>query len=161
MSRHTEIRWETQDGTVISYLAPNFEVRPVSDNDLKGAPRPRGEPAILRDFQLFNDEITLQGEFLNSDEYPDSHASDVEALIGSSPATAREQINRIMYYIHSVGGPYHLYEGTDEYTAANKSETDWENGVFPKVQLDQFRRPSQGGFSRFEYMIKFRLGVRD
>jgi len=158
VSDHTNIRLETTGGTVIAYFAPNFTVRPVLDNDLKGGRRPREQPPVTKDLQLIKPEISIQGAFEHSDELPEPHRNDLQTLFGSSTVTARDQINRIRDFMNQ-GGPFVLYDGPDEYSATSSSGVDRANGVFPVVNIDQFRPPSQAGHSRAQYTVKMRVGV--
>lgn len=167
-NEHRNIRLE-KNGTVIAYLAPNFEVNPVASNDLKpggGKPLPRNRPTRIRDLRVISDEVTVQGEFHDTHDpdsgtaaLPSGHISDLESLFGTTPVTARMQVNRIRDFLHTTGGPYELYEGNDQYTATTESEVDWANGIFPTVFVDQFRPPSMGGHRRMEYMIKMKVGT--
>jgi len=160
MSNHTEIRLEeVGSSTVIAYFAPNFEVRPTLDNDLKGNPLPRAETEIVRDLRLIQHEVTVQGVFEDSRNLPDAHKTDLENLFGTAPVTPRMQVNRIEEYMFNVGGPFEFYEGNDEYTATSQSGIDWANGVKPVVNISQFRPPSNAGLSRFEYMVQLKPGV--
>jgi hypothetical protein len=159
MSEHTNFRLETPGGDVVAYFAPNFEVQPAFKNDLFEAERTQNEPTVVRDNQLFSHKLSVQGVFEDTDNLPPDHASDVEAMIGSSPATARDQVNRLVHYATQVGGPFHLYEGGDEYTATSAEAMDVESGVYPVVQIESVKPPSQGGLSRFEYAVEFVVGV--
>jgi len=160
MSDHTEIRLEeVGSDTVVAYFAPNFEVRPVLDNDLKGQPLPRQRTEIVRDLRIIQHEVTVQGIFMDSRNVPKPHKDALESTFGTSPVTPRMQVNRIEYYMFAEGGPFEFYEGDDEYTATEQSGIDWENGIKPVVNIDQFRPPSNAGVSRFEYMLKFKPGV--
>lgn len=159
MSDHTEVRLETPGGDVVAYFAPNFEVQPSFDNDLFTAERAADRPSVVRDNRQFSHDLAVEGVFEDSDNLPDAHRSDVETMVGSSPATARQQVNRLVHYATQVGGPFYLYEGTDEYTAESASAVDVANGVYPSVQIASIEPPSQGGLSRFEYSVKFVVGV--
>lgn len=162
MADHTEVRLEkpTDDGSeVVAYFAPNFEVQPSFDNDLFTAERAAERPTVARDNRQYSHELAVEGVFEDSDRLPDAHRSDVEAMIGSSPATARQQVNRLVHYATTVGGPFHLYEGSDEYTAESADAVDVANGVYPVVQIASIQPPSQGGLSRFEYSVQFVVGV--
>ncbi len=163
MTNHTAVRLEKHfdDGTtdVVAYFAPNFEVRPSFSNDLFTATQPNENPAVARDNRTYSHEVEVSGSFEHSDNLPAAHASDVESLVGSTPATARDQVNRLVYYATQVGGPFRLYEGADEYTATTASDVDVANGVFPVVQIDQIDPPSEGGIARQEYSVSFVVGV--
>lgn len=159
MSDHADVRLETPDGTPVAYFAPNFEVQPSFDNDLFTAERTQSDPSIVRDNQRYSHELSVHGVFEDSDRLPPDHADAVEAMVGSAPATARDQVNRLVHYATEVGGPFHLYEGGDEYTATSHTETDVENGVYPVVQIRSVEPPSQGGFSRHDYSVRFVVGV--
>lgn len=163
MADHTEVRLEkpreNAANEVVAYFAPNFEVQPSFDNDLFTAERAADRPAVVRDNRQYSHELSIQGVFEDSDRLPQAHRDDVEALVGSSPATARQQVNRLVYYATQVGGPFHLYEGDDEYTAESTGAVDIENGVYPAVQIASIEPPSQGGLSRFEYSVQFVAGV--
>jgi len=159
MSDHTEIRLETTGGTVIAYFAPNFEVRPTLDNDLKGNPLPRGETEIVRDLRLIQHEVTVQGIFEDSRNLPEAHKNDLESLFGTAPVTPRMQVNRIEDFMYNEGGPFNFYEGNDSYTKTDDANIDWANGEKPVVNISQFRPPSDGGLSRFEYMVQLKPGV--
>lgn len=162
MSNHTDIRLETTGGTVVAYLAPNFEVTPVVDNDLKGGPKGRGDPQIVRDFQFITHEVTAQGVFESSANLPDAHATDLENLFGTSPVTARDQVNRVVHYMTDAneGGPFYFYDEGDQYTAETEGAVDPQNGVYPAVAIEQFRPPAaQPGVARHEYTIKMQVGL--
>lgn len=159
MSDHTNVRLETPDGTAVAYFAPNFEVKPKFTNDLHTAERTDDVAAIARDNLRYSHELSVQGAFEHSDNLPAAHADDVEALVGSSPATARDQVNRLVYFATRVGGPFHLYEGTDEYTATDRSQVDVRGGVYPVVQISDIKPPSQAGLPRFEYAVDFVVGL--
>lgn len=168
MSDHTEIRLK-KNGTVVAYLAPNFEVNPVDDNSLVpggGEALPGDRPTRVRDQQLIRSQITVQGSFepthdpdTGTPNLPQAHIDDLQSLFDKQLVTARDQVNRIRSYLHTVGGPFELYEGEDEYTATTGSDVDWEEGTFPVVQISQFRPPSMGGHRNFEYMIEFVVGT--
>lgn len=160
MSAFDEIRLE-KDGTVVMYLAPNASVRPVASNDLQVKRRPRGRPAIARDVARWKDEIVLRGNFEDSDQLPEDHEAALVALDSdwSAPVSARQQVNRIDHFVHEVGGPFELYEGGNQYTATDPSEVDRRAGVFPTVQISEFRPPSDAGGSRYEYTLKCVQGV--
>ncbi|NEU57107.1 hypothetical protein [Halorussus sp. MSC15.2] len=163
MADHTEVRLEkpreNADDDVVAYFAPNFEVQPSFDNDLFTAERATSRPTVARDNQQYSHELSVEGVFEDSDRLPDAHRADVEAMVGSSPATARQQVNRLVHYATQVGGPFYLYEGTDEYTAESTAAMDVQNGVYPAVQIASVEPPSQGGLSRFEYSVQFVVGV--
>lgn len=166
MADHTDIRLE-KNGDVVAYFAPNSEAVGVADNSLEpkgGAPLPGDRPQRVRDFQKISDEVTVQGVFMptHSDgqqNLPDAHVSDLESVFGKSPVTAKDQVNRIRHFMHTQGGPFELYDGSDEYTASGASGIDWENGVFPVVQVSQFRPTSLGGVNRIEYTLKLTVGT--
>lgn len=158
MSDHTNIRLE-KDGTVVAYFAPNFEVTPTLDNDLKGNPLPREDTAIIRDMRLITHELTIQGVFEDSRNLPDAHKTALESLFGTAPVTPRMQANRIESYMFTVGGPFDFYEGNDSYTASQTSALDWESGVKPMVNISQFRPPQEAGMDRWEYVCKLKPGM--
>lgn len=163
MSDHTHTRLETTDGTVIMYLAPNVKYQPVYQNKLHSQARPRGEPQISRDVSMWSTEFTLQGDLQDSDALPQAHEDDLAALDAnwSAPVSAIEQKNRMTHYLIDVGGPFCLYDGDDEYTATSKSEVDRSNGVFPTVQVSEWRPPRDANksASRVGYTLKLQLGV--
>lgn len=160
MSDHTNVRIETTDGTVVAYLAPNFEITPTLKNDLFAQDVTDGK-TVARDNQIVRHEIVAQGAFEHSDSLRSAHASALTSLFGKSPVTARDQVNRIEHYMKYEGGPFHFYEGSDEYTATTQDSVDVQASpaIKPVVQLDEFRPPSEAGLSRFEYMIKMVVGV--
>jgi len=158
MSDHTNVRLETTSGTVVAYLAPNFEMTPALANSLFSQAPGRGDPQIVRDRRQITNELTAQGEFMHSENLPDAHRTDLENLIGSSPVTAMDQINRVVEFMFR-GGPFHLYHKGNEYTATTASGVDYQNGVYPAVNIDTFRPPTRGGFDRGEYTLKFQVGV--
>lgn len=161
---YDNIRMEKRldDGTrdVVAYFAPNFEVNPVLKNDLFAADRPRGRGTVARDNQVYRFEIVIQGSFEDTRNLPDAHADAVAALDSnwSRPVTARQQVNRIKDYLINYGGPFELYEGNDEYTAYDQANADYANGLFPTVQVDEFRPTREMGSPRFEYMVKMIVG---
>lgn len=168
MADHTEIRLE-KGGDVVAYFAPNAEAVGVADNALEpsgGAPLPGNRPQRVRDFQKISDEVTVQGTFMPSHDpntgqpnLPDPHVADLQTVFGQDIVTAKDQVNRIRHFIHAEGGPFELYDGGDEYTAGGSSGVDWENGVFPVVQVSQFRPTSLGGVNRIEYTLKLTVGT--
>jgi len=159
MGDHTDVRLETPDGTVVAYFAPNFEVKPSFGNDLHTAERTGTDPTIVRDNQRYSHDLSVQGVFEDADNLPAAHAADVKSLVGESPATARDQVNRLVHFATQVGGPFHLYEGDDEYTATESSAVDVQAGVYPAVQIADVTPPSQAGLPRFEYNVDFVVGV--
>lgn len=159
MSDHTNVRLETPGGGVVAYFAPNFEVKPTFANDLHEAERSGDDPPVVRDSRRYSHDLSVQGVFEDAANLPAAHAADVEAMVGTSPATARDQVNRLVYYATQVGGPFHLYEGDDEYTATDPADVDLQNGVFPAVQIAEITPPSQAGLPRFEYAVDFVVGV--
>lgn len=175
MSDHTEIRMEhpttsVTGSNVVAYFAPNFEVQPTGNNDLKpegGLPMPRDRPARVRDFREIMHEVTVQGVFEDTHDpesgtpnLPSEHISDLQSMFDTSfPVTARDQVRRVWHYFQNIGGPFELYEGDDEYVHTNPSDVDYLDGEFPVVQISQFRPPSMGGHSRFEYMVQCVVGT--
>jgi len=161
MSDHTHTRIETPGGAVVMYLAPNAKYQPVYQNDLHSQTRPEGEPPISRDIGKWGMEFTLQGDLVDSNDLPQAHEDDLVALDSnwSAPVTAVQQKNRLAYYLIDVGGPFYLYDGADEYTAESASAVDRANGVYPTVQVEEFRPPRDAGMSRLNYTIKFKAGV--
>lgn len=158
MSDYDYIRLETRN-EVVMYFAPNFEVSPVMKNDVFAADRPRGRGTIARDNQMYRMEISIQGEFLGTDELPQPHTEALQDLFGvSGEVTARDQVNRIKDYLLNVGGPFELYDGSDEYSAYEQSAADYADGVFPTVQPDEFRPSREAGTERQQYMLKMVVG---
>ena len=163
MSDYTHTRLE-KDGTVVAYFAPGFEVNPVLKNKLNVIDRPKVDEtetqvSIAMDLFKIRHEVTVQGVFEDSDNLPNDHKNALESLFGHSPVTAREQVNRLRYYMLVKGGAFELYEGSDEYTATSKAEADPQNGIYPTVFIDEIRPTRMGGHSRFNYTIKFVTGV--
>jgi len=162
MSDHTDQRLTTTDGTIIAYLAPTVETNPTIDNDLTGNPIPDSKKTVQRDLRVFSHEIIFQGTFEHSDNLPSAHANDLDTLFGGLPVTARDQVNRIIRYQYEEGGPFHLYDGPDQYTADSESEIDVASGVFPTVQISQIRPQRQdGNFIREGFMLRFAVGLED
>jgi hypothetical protein len=159
MSDHTNVRLETTGGTVIAYLAPNQETTVIDNNDLFEGPRKGGTPSKAIDSQVIQTEISVQGELEHSDNLPDAHATDLETLFGTSPVTALDQVNRIRDYLWEQGGPFYLHADENEYTAESESAVDVANGVYPTVQVDQFRPVRAEGLDRVSYTIKMIVGV--
>lgn len=161
MSDHTHTRLETPGGTVVMYLAPNASYQPVYSNELQSQARPSGKPPISRDIQMWATDFTLRGELVDSDNLPQAHEDDLLALDAdwSAPVSAIEQKNRLTHYLLDVGGPFYLYDGSDEYTAESEAAVDRANGVFPTVQVSEYRPPRDAGQSQVSYTIKFTLGV--
>lgn len=159
MSTHTEARLETRNNAVIAYFAPNETVQPNLQNELFATDPVGDRPTIARDNQRIRYEITLQGHFEHSTNLPQQHASDLQTVFGESPVTARMQINRIKDYMLLEGGPYNLYLYGDEYTKTANADVDPENGVFPTVQVKQFRPPEDAGLARAQYTLKLVVGV--
>lgn len=161
MSDHTHTRLETPDGTVVMYLAPNVKYQPVYQNELHSQTRPEGEPPISRDIGMWGVEFTLQGDLQDSDNLPPAHEDDLVALDPdwTAPVSAIQQKNRLAYYLIDVGGPFYLFDGDDEYTAENAQQVDRQNGVFPTVQVEEFRPPRDAGKPQVGYTIKMKTGV--
>lgn len=155
---HEEIRLQ-KGNDVVAYLAPNFEINPVMKNDLFAADRPRGRGTVARDNQVYRFEIDAQGVFERSDNLPGEHRDALESIFDTSDVvTPRMQVNRVQHYILNEGGPFEFYDGPDEYTAYSVEDADFENGVFPTVQVEEFRPTRQMGRPRFEYMLKLVVG---
>lgn len=167
MSAHTTTRLEMPDGTVVAYLAPSFEVTTVLDNDLFAAPRPRGSPSIVRDFQRLSFEVSIQGQFEHSDQLPAAHVSALESVFGhAAPITAREQVARIRRFtvdrtlINGIRAqPFHLYDDDDEYAYTDASNIDWQAGRYPPVTPVQVRPSDEPGATRWEYTIQLQVGT--
>lgn len=168
MADHTEIRLE-KGGDVVAYFAPNAEANAIADNELEpngGSGLPGDKPARIRDFQKITDEITVQGVFMPTHDaetgqqnLPSDHVDDLQDLFDQDTVTARDQVNRVRQFMHVEGGPFELYDGDDEWTAGTASGVEWENGIFPVVQISQFRPTSIGGISRIEYTLKLQAGT--
>ena len=159
---HEQIRLETLSGETIAYFAPNAETTRSFDNDLtaNALPDQESSPLVL-DFGQWTAEITLQGFFETTEGLPPAHASDVEALVGESPATAKDQLN---YFVANTvfggdGGPYALYDEGDEYTATTDAEVDVEENIYPAVSIEQIQPSLNSGETRESYTVKFRPGV--
>lgn len=165
MSDHTTLRLEhpsTQingNSNVIAYLAPNFKTTPIHDNNVKKYPVPDPEPMRAYDKLTLTDEISVQGVFMHSDNLPTAHQNDLETIFGSLPVTPRQQVNRIREYMHQVGGPYYLYDGSDAYDNETISNVDWSSGQFPTVHIEQFRPPDEAGTERHEYTLKMLIAL--
>lgn len=150
-----EKRMDDGSREVVAYFAPNFEINPVLKNDLFAADRPRGRGTIARDNQVYRYEVVVQGVFEDHWNLPDDHAQALDAI---DARTARQQVNRLKEFLLNEGGPFELYEGFDEYTAYDMDNADYANGVFPTVQVDEFRPTREMGSPRFEYMVQFIVG---
>ncbi len=157
MSNYDAIKLRMQDGTIVAYFAPNFKTVPVEKNDLIVNALPRFTGQKIRDINKWSFEIRLQGAFDHSDNLPDDHSTALETVFGSLPVTARDQINRIRYFARSEA-PMELIDNTDEYTATNTSEVDFQAGTFPTVFLSDIRPKRTGGQSRMSYTFKFEVG---
>ena len=163
---HERIRLETltspEGEGVLAYFAPNAETTRSFDNDITSDAIPDQESsALVLDFGQWTAEITLQGFFETTEGLPPEHAADVEALVGESPASAKDQLN---YLISNTvfggdGGPYALYDEGDKYTATTNAEVDVANNVYPAVAIEQIQPSVNSGESRQSYTIKFRPGV--
>lgn len=158
MSEYDAIRLETQDGDVVAYFAPAFQVTPMDKNDLMVNVLPRGRGTRVRDINKWQNEITVQGQFEHSSNLPDDHQSALESVFGSLPVTPRQQVNRIRYFARTTDEAMILYENEDEYSATNMDEVDLQDGVFPTVFIQEFRPPRHGGHQRMEYMVKLVVG---
>ena len=145
---------------VIAYFAPNFEINPVMKNNLYAADQPRGRGTIARDNQVYRLEVVVQGVFENTKSLPSDHANAIKSMDSSwsGEVTPRQQVNRIKHFLMNEGGPFEFYEGEDEYTAYDMEDADYQRGVFPTVQVDEFRPTRDMGSPRFEYMVKFVVG---
>lgn len=143
---------------IIAYLAPSFEINPVMKNDLFAADRPQGRGTIVRDNQTFRFEIVAQGVFENSRNLPQEHDEALQDLFDKGVVSPRDQVNRVKEYLLNEGGPYEFYEGADEYTAYDMDDADYADGIFPTVQVDEFRPTREMGSPRFEYMISMIVG---
>jgi hypothetical protein len=151
------------DGTqTLAYFAPNAETTRSFDNDLTTSALPSQDAAPLTlDFGQWTSEITLQGFFETTDALPDTHATDVETMVGKTPATAKDQLN---YLIDNTvfggdGGPYALYDDGDEYTAQTSGGIDVSEGAYPAVSIEQIQPSFNSGQTREAYTIKFVPGV--
>ena len=165
---HERIRLETLDTPegegVLAYFAPNAETTRSFDNDLFAAALPDNDTSpLVLDHGQWTAEITLQGFFETTDTggLPQAHVDDVEALVGESPASAKDQLN---YFVANTvfsggGGPYALYDEGDEYTATTNAEVDVEENIYPAVSIEQIQPSLNSGESRQSYTVKFRPGV--
>ena len=151
------------DSRVVAYFAPSFEVNVEDKNNIHSEEMPRDKDAIARDIRQIRTEITIQGEFLHSDELPEQHQQDLQNLFGAVTVTARDQIRRIRAYMHRVGGPFELVDRgdgyTDQYIAQDSENVDWENGIYPTVQMDLIRPAAHAGIDREEYTVKLIVGL--
>lgn len=162
MSDHTDLRIETPGGDIVAYLAPNFEVTPVVDDDLVVRNRARGDPAIVRDLRRITEQVTVQGVFEHSSNLPSAHRNDLQSVFETtSEVTPRDQVNRIKSYMYTQGGPFYFFDGNDEYRIQDQSNIDWANGLFPAVSIAQFRPPNEAGAPRHEYVIKMAVGLEN
>lgn len=152
------LRLETQDGTIVAYFAPAFQVTPISRNDLVKTVLPRNRGAQIRDLNKWLWEVTVQGDFEHSDNLPADHKAALEAIFGSLPVTARQQVNRIHHYARITDEGMFLFDAGDEYVALNLGEQDLEAGIFPTVFIDEFRPPRTTGLSRVNFMVKMTVG---
>lgn len=160
MSTHLHTRLETTGGTVIAYLAPQFEVHPSDQNDVQSVARPSEEPPRIRGKQLWTSELTVQGAFEHTDNLPQPHASALRTLFGQSNVSARDQINRLRdQVVYGAGGPYHFYHGADEYVNEIASGVDASVGQYPVVEVEELRHPQEAGLDRSSYMVRLTVGV--
>jgi len=157
MGEYDEIRLE-KGGVVVCYFAPNFQITPLDANDLTPFVLPRGAGTKAKDLLKWKSEITIQGEFENSDGLPNDHGTALETLFGKSPVSAQDQVNRIRNFARTQAGTYELYVGEIEYTASNPGDVDIEDGIYPKVFITEIRPPRMAGLSRVAYMVKFLEG---
>lgn len=148
-----------KDGTIVAYFAPGAEVNVVYKSDLKNRPLPERINKVI-DNQIVNQQITIQGFFKDSSDLPQDHKNALETLFSESPVTSEDQINRIKYYQHLVGSPFELYHADAEYTASSVSGLDYNNQIFPKVNIDEGRFRRVSGQQHWGYTIKFVMGVR-
>lgn len=159
--KETYLKSPKTNETVI-YFAPTAEYNPIWKNDLFAKARPNGKPVMARDNNLWTGEFTLQGVFEDSDSpLPPEHEDALLALDSdwTAPVTARQQMNRLLYYLTRVGGPFYLIDGSDEYRATSASEVDVYNGVYPAVFPTEIRPPRKAGKTRVQFTVKFKMGV--
>jgi len=157
MSDYSTVRLE-KNGTVVAYLAPSAEVNIAYNNEVQTYEYEGKNKAI--DYRRVRQEVTIQGEFKDSDDLPTAHTSALQSLFGESTVTRRQQANRVRYYMHQVGGKFDLYVGDDEYTASSQSDLDQANGVFYQVTIDEYRQREVPGKQLLNYTIRFVMGVR-
>ena len=163
---HERIRLETLDTPegegVLAYFAPNAETTRSFDNDLFAAALPDNDTSpLVLDHGQWTAEITLQGFFETTEGLPPAHAADVEALVGESPASAKDQLNYLISntVFSGDGGPYALYDEGDRYIAKENPEVNVEESVYPAVSIEQIQPGLNSGETRESYTIKFRPGV--
>lgn len=163
MSSHDSIRLEQPDGTVIAYLAPEFEITPQDRNDVFEAGRGAAREPIVRDNGLWTSEIVAQGAFVHSDELPPTHRSALQTLFGQQTVTPLDQINRLRALtVYAQPGAVHFYHRSNEYRASSASGIDVQNGVYPAVAIAELRNPEDGDISgnRAEWLIRMSVGLQ-
>lgn len=161
MAGYDNIRLETTGGTVVAYLAPNFEIKPTLKNDLFSESATEGKQ-VVRDNQIIQSEIVAQGEFEHSDNLPADHRNALSNVFGSLPVTPRQQVNRVKHYALFEGGPFHFYDNGDQYTATDMTNVNLQSSpaTYPAVQIDEFRPPAETTpQNSMQYMLKMKVGV--
>jgi hypothetical protein len=148
------------NGTVVAYLAPNFEVVRQAKNDLHAAARARGRASIVRDNLVVLEELTIQGSFMSSLEVPAAHRSALEALFSTSAeVTPDMQANRLLHYLVRVGGGFQLYHGAREYRASTEAAINYPAGVFPQVGFQDYSESGRSGRNQRVWVLKFAIGL--
>ena len=160
MSQYNDIYFKRRDtNVVVAYCAPNFKVLPVYTDDVKHYKMQRGRAQKYNDRLLFILEVTIQGTFEDSTNLPDDHKTALEALFGTSPVTARMQVNRILDAAMNNQQGYQLWVGSDAYAFDNEGDLDYPIGKFPTAWLKEFRPTKPSGLTRVEYLLRFLIGL--
>ena len=144
----------------ILYLCPVAEVNAVMKNNPYAADRPNGKGTVVKDKRIYRHEITIQGEFVSTEEMASDHAAAVKTAFGASSVSAMAQLRRLVALALSTGGSFILVVGDDEYSATSETGVDYDEGgnTFPQAVIDEVRYNISGGISRVPYTVKFIVG---
>ena len=160
MSATDNWRLEDKDGNVIALFPPAAEWEPTATNDITENALPgEGTDALILDLSQWLFEITVQGDFEDSQNLPVEHRQALFDMGFDLPVSATDQIQFILEnVVYGSSPPYNLYLGEWEFTAESRAEVDAEQGIFPNVSISEIRTPEQAGVTVSEYLFRFTVG---
>jgi len=158
---YNSLRLETKDDTTIAYFAPSFSWEPSWTNDAATTPLPGGDnQAQIFDLSQWVGEITIQGQFEDSQNLPPNHRTALNNIFPSgTPVSAQEQVDRaVEFLVFDPNPPYNLYINDRQYTVNAASGVDVANGTYPNVSCSEIRTPEEAGLTRNEFLFRFNIG---
>lgn len=149
-----------KNGSTVLYLAPVLEISPVITSSLFTADRAEGAGTITKDKRVDRHEVTIQGEFVPTDDMQADHKAAVQALFSRSTVTAAQQFRWLSALKLYVGGQFDLYLGDDQYTATSADAVDYDldGSTYPQVAIEEVRGAQDTRATRIPYTLKLVVG---